>query len=158
MIAARYLYVIYVLNNINLENIPFTGPCIKHANGDLTVPDAGVCFITPLKHVTCTSDHDVALIGKRSGTIASHFNQFFMQSVGTDVNIPGFAKSPEELLDTNVYAFTLEYAMPEAFKGITGLFKNQVSVTIIMVIITIIIIIIVIIITIITTSSINQSI
>ena len=128
MIAARYLYVVYVLNNINLEHIPFTGPCIEHAKGDLTVPDTGVCFVTPLSDVTCTSDHDVALMGQRSGTMASHFNQFFMQSVGTDVNIPGFAKSPEELFDTNVYAFTLEYAMPQAFKGITGLFRKGVSI------------------------------
>ena len=51
-----------------------------------------------------------------------------MQSIGTDVNIPGFAKSPEELFDTNVYAFTLEYAMPQAFKGITGLFRKGVSI------------------------------
>ncbi|CAB3999777.1 Hypothetical predicted protein [Paramuricea clavata] len=126
VIAARYLYVVYVLNKINLEDISF-GPCIKHANGDFTVPTNGVCFLTPLNHVTCTSDHDVAMIGKRSGTVASQFNKFFTESVGTDVDIPGFAKTSGDLLDTNVYAFTLEYAMPQAFKGLTGVFKNKVN-------------------------------
>ena len=126
MIAARYLYVIYVLNKVNLEDVKFTGPCLKHANGDFTLPTDGVCFLTPLTQVTCTSDHDVALIGKRSGTLASHFHQFFKESVGVDTDVPGFAKSSENLVDTNVYAFTLEYAMPQVFKNVKGWFKTAV--------------------------------
>lgn len=126
VIAARYLYVIYVLNRIRWEELSF-GPCLTHPNGNLTVPTAGVCFLMPLSHVTCTSDHDVALLGKRSGTLASQFNKFFTESVGADSFIPGFAKTSEDLFDTNVYAFTLEYAMPQAFNGLTGLFTNRVG-------------------------------
>ncbi len=125
VIAARYLYVIYVLNKINVEGKTF-GHCVKHPNGDFTVPSDGVCFLTPLSHVTCTSDHDVALIGQRSGTVASQFNKFFTLSVGTDAEIPGFARTSGEVLDTNVYAFTLEYSMPQAFHGLTGVFRNKV--------------------------------
>ena len=126
MIAARYLYVVYVLNKVNLEDLTF-GPCEMHANRKYKVPANGVCFMTPLNQVTCTSDHDVALIGKRSGSVASQFKKFFTQSVGTDSTIPGFAKTSEDLFDTNVYAFTLEYAMPQAFHGLTGSFTNKVE-------------------------------
>jgi hypothetical protein len=126
VIAARYLYVVYVLNKVNLEDLTF-GPCEMHANRKYKVPANGVCFMTPLNQVTCTSDHDVALIGKRSGSVASQFKKFFTQSVGTDSTIPGFAKTSEDLFDTNVYAFTLEYAMPQAFHGLTGSFTNKVE-------------------------------
>ena len=125
MIAARYLYVVHVLNKVNLEDLTF-GPCEKHTNGKFKVPASGVCFMTPLSHVTCTSDHDVALIGKRSGSLASQFKKFFTQSVGDDASIPGFAKTSEDLFDTNVYAFTLEYAMPQAFHGVTSAFRRKV--------------------------------
>ena len=58
----------------------------------------------------------MGLIGHTSGILTGAFNEYFRQKFNN--------KSSEEVFDTNVYAYTLEYAMPELFIGMTGYFKN----------------------------------
>lgn len=125
--AARYMYVIYVLNLLR-DQMTFA-PCDEHAGSKkIMVPAAGACFPVPHDVVTCTSDFDIALVGERSGTLAALFNQFFREPLGTDPIVAGFGKSVEEIFDTNVHAFTLEYAMPAIFGGITREFHAQVNI------------------------------
>ena len=57
----------------------------------------------------------MGLIGHTSGILTGAFNEYFREK---------FNKPSEEVFDTNVYAYTLEYAMPELFTGMTGYFKN----------------------------------
>jgi hypothetical protein len=66
---------------------------------------------------TCTFDYDVGLIGKDSGTVTAKFNEYFQ-----DV----FGKPSKIIFDTNVYAFTLEYAMPSIFSGLPNRFADVV--------------------------------
>lgn len=122
--GARYLYVIYVLNLLR-DQMTF-GPCDFKKN-KLIVPSTGVCFPVPHGVVTCTSDFDIALLGARSGSLAALFNQFFREPLGIDPIVAGFGKSVEEIFDTNVHAFTLEYAMPSIFEGLPRAFHAQVG-------------------------------
>lgn len=122
--AARYLYVTYVLNLLR-GDMTF-GPCeIDSATKNLIVPASGVCYPVPYGSGTCTSDFDVGLLGARSGSLTALFNQFFLETLGRDANVAGFGKTSEELFDTNVYAFTLEFAMPNIFVGLGGDFVNE---------------------------------
>lgn len=124
--AARYLYVTHVLNLLRGE-MTF-GPCnADSGSGNLIVPPAGVCYPAPYGSATCTSDYDVALVGERSGSLTALFNQFFLESVSRDPIVVGFGKSSEELFDTNVYAFTLEFAMPNIYVGLSAEFVTQVN-------------------------------
>ena len=100
---ARYLYVTFVLFIKSAKSLT---ACTQDSNGRYILPTA-VCFPRPYGSATCTSDYDVGLIGHTSGILTDAFN-----------------KPSEEVFDTNVYAYTLEYAMPELFTGMTGYFKN----------------------------------
>ena len=46
--------------------------------------------------------------------MAARFNQFFLEPLGADKFVPGFGKSSEEVFGANIFAFTLEYALPGA--------------------------------------------
>lgn len=122
--AARYLYVTYVLDMVS-GDLTFA-PCdIDSSTRNLIVPDAGVCFPAPHGVVTCTSDFDIALVGKRSGSLTARFNQFFREPLGLDSSVAGFGKTAEEIFDTNVHAFTLEFAMPSIYSGLTQEFVTE---------------------------------
>ena len=54
------------------------------------------------------SDYDVGLVGPKSGDLLANFNDKFEEM---------FGKSSEEVFDTNIYAYTLEYAIPSKFEG-----------------------------------------
>jgi len=62
----------------------------------------------------------VGLIGKDAGYVTEKFNEYFQ---GED----GFEKPSEMVFDTNVYAFTLEYAMPFLFAGLPTGFSSGVK-------------------------------
>ena len=118
--AARYLFVthvLYVQSNNKLQ------PCVSTPDKKITIPDSGVCYPAPYGSATCTSDYDVGLVGKDAGVLTEKFNQYFQGA-------QGFGKPSELVFDTNVYAFTLEYAMPSLFVKLpatfaTGVEKNE---------------------------------
>ena len=106
--AARYLYVTHVLYLMSGGKLM---PCSnsKTDKKKISIPVSGVCYPQPYGTASCTSDYDVGLVGKDAGILTKNFNEYF-QNAKT-----GFGKPSELVFDTNVYAFTLEYAMPYLF-------------------------------------------
>ncbi|KAL9980152.1 hypothetical protein ACROYT_G008701 [Oculina patagonica] len=115
--AARYLLVTHILY---VESGKKLVPCTR-TGGKIAIPDSGICYPAPYGSATCTSDYDVGLIGKDAGFITKKFNDYFQGS-------KGFRKPSELVFDTNVYAFTLEYAMPLLFTKLSTSFTNGVNV------------------------------
>lgn len=115
--AARYLLVTHILY---VQSGKKLHPCVSTADKKITIPDSGVCYPAPYGSATCTSDYDVGLIGKDAGYITEKFNVYFQGG-------NGFGKPSELVFDTNVYAFTLEYAMPFLFVKLPGNFAAGVE-------------------------------
>ena len=70
----------------------------------------------PVGSATSTSDYDASLVGGQSGLVTARFNEMFQEK---------FHMPSEEVLDTNIYAFSLEYAMPYIYDGLSDDFiKN----------------------------------
>ena len=117
--AARYLLVTHILYEQSGKKLI---PCVRTADKKIAIPDrdSGVCYPAPYGSATCTSDYDVGLVGKDAGTLTEKFNSYF-QGVG------GFGKPSELVFDTNVYAFTLEYAMPFLFAKLPPKFASNVA-------------------------------
>ena len=119
MTAARYLLVTHILYEqsnkklIACKEIREYGKLKKYV-----IPASGVCFPKPYGSATCTSDYDVGLIGKDAGVLTRKFNDYFETT---------FKKPSELVFDTNVYAFTLEFAMPFMFLGLPGDFSFNVK-------------------------------
>lgn len=118
--AARYLLVIHVLY---IQSNKKLIPCSKTTDKKIVIPDSGVCYLEPYGTASCTSDYDVGLIGKNAGYLTESFNLYFQGG-------NGFGKPSELVFDTNVYAFTLEFAMPFLFtklpaKLTTGVAKRE---------------------------------
>lgn len=113
--AARYLFVTRVLMEVSGETLTSCG-----RDGVLNKIPSSVCYPEPYGTASCTSDYDVGLIGKDSGSVTAKFNNYFQDPSN------GFNKPSELVFDTNVYAFTLEYAMPSIFSGLPSNFENQV--------------------------------
>ncbi|KAL9980145.1 hypothetical protein ACROYT_G008692 [Oculina patagonica] len=106
--AARYLLVTQFLYEQSSYKLI---PCAKTVDGkNIVIPVSGVCYpAPPIGSATCTSDYDVGLVGKDAGFLTEKFNNFFQ-------GVNGYGKPSEHVFDTNVYAFTLEYAMPFNFE------------------------------------------
>ena len=110
--AARYLLVTHILWLVSGKKLT----ACKEKRSSYTdipqsweIPEGGVCFPKPYGSATYKSDYDVGLIGKDSGTVTQKFNSYFKKTFGL----------PSELVfDTNVYAFTLEFAMPKMFPSL----------------------------------------
>ena len=100
---ARYLYVAYLLFHLS-------GTCTvcKKKNGLTAIP-RNVCFLPNFGSSDPTSDHDVTLVGPGSASLTAEFNGYFSKT---------FKKPSEQVLDTNIYAYSLEYAIPKAFSGL----------------------------------------
>ena len=81
-----------------------------------------MCFPLPYGSATYKSDYDVGLIGVNSGTVTQRFNQYFQAATPN-----GFGKPSELVFDTNVYAFTLEFAMPAMFLKLPETFAAKVA-------------------------------
>ena len=69
------------------------------------------CYPVPYGSATPTSDFDLGLIGPKSGELLANFNIWFLKEFNE--------KSSEEVCDSNIYSYTMEYTMPER---ITGMF------------------------------------
>ena len=114
--AARYLLVTHILWHVSKGTLT----ACKEKRSSYTkipqsweIPKHGVCFPKPYGSATYKSDYDIGLIGKDSGTVTQEFNSYFQATFGI----------PSELVfDTNVYAFTLEFAMPAMFTSLPPLF------------------------------------
>lgn len=115
--AARYLFVTHILYVQSGNKLQ---PCVSTADKKITIPDSGVCYPAPYGSATCTSDYDVGLVGKDAGVLTEKFNAYFQGA-------QGFGKPSELVFDTNVYAFTLEYAMPFLFVKLPGTFAAGVE-------------------------------
>ena len=102
--AARYLFVTYILY---IQSGKKLVPCSR-SNNKIVISPSGVCYPEPYGTASCTSDYDVGLVGKDAGLLTEKFNLYFESA-------QGFKKSSELVFDTNVYAFTLEFAMPFLF-------------------------------------------
>ena len=117
--AARYLLVTHILWLVSEEKLT----ACKGKRDDYTgipqswkIPEGGVCFPKPYGSATYKSDYDVGLIGKDSGTVTQKFNSYFQTTF----------KLPSELVfDTNVYAYTLEFAMPSMFPNLPRSFISD---------------------------------
>ena len=110
--AARYLLVTHILWLVSGKKLT---ACKEKRNSytdipqSWEIPEGGVCFPKPYGSATYKSDYDVGLIGKDSGNVTQEFNRYFEDKF----------KIPSELVfDTNVYAFTLEFAMPKMFPSL----------------------------------------
>ena len=116
--AARYLLVTHILWLVSGKKLT---ACKERRNSYTDIPQSweipkdGVCFPKPYGSATYKSDYDVGLIGKDSGTVTQEFNRYFQDKF----------KLPSELVfDTNVYAFTLEFAMPSMFPKLPPSFTS----------------------------------
>ncbi|KAJ7375071.1 hypothetical protein OS493_001803 [Desmophyllum pertusum] len=98
-------------------------PCVKTADKKYEIPDSGVCFPPPYGSTTCTSDYDVGLIGRDAGFLTRKFNDYFQAPTPN-----GFGKPSEVVFDTNIYAFTLEFALPFMFLKLPQTFISGVEV------------------------------
>ena len=114
--AARYLLVTHILYRESDEKVVI---CERNADDKLEIPDS-VCFPEPYGGASCTSDYDVSLAGKDAGYLTAKFNNYFQSAAG-------FGKPSEIVFDTNVYAFTLQYAMPILFAGLPASFPSDVE-------------------------------
>jgi len=114
--AARYLLVTHILY---IESEGKLVVCERNADTKLKISDS-VCFPEPFGGASCTSDYDVSLAGKDAGYVIEKFNNYFQSA-------DGFGKPSEMLFDTNVYAFTLQYAMPSLFAGLPTDFASGVK-------------------------------
>ena len=123
--AARYLFVTHVLwvqSNRKLIACKETRDKYSGIIQSFEIPATGVCFPLPYGSATYKSDYDVGLIGVNSGTVTQSFNQYFQAAAPN-----GFGKPSELVFDTNVYAFTLEFAMPMMFLKLPETFAAKVA-------------------------------
>ena len=114
--AARYLLVtsiLYVKSHWKLI------PCPGGKGEKYLIPNpTGVCYPVPYGSASYKSDYDVGLIGAESGSLTKKFNEYFQST---------FRRPSELVFDTNVYAFTLEFAIPSMFKYLPWTFKTQLT-------------------------------
>ena len=114
--AARYLLVTSIL--YEQSSLPKLTPCSKNQEGKYVIPLKGVCYPAPYGSACYKSDYDVGLIGRNSGFLTKKFNDYFQTT---------FKKPSEFVFDTNVYAFTLEFAIPSMFVNLPWNFEPQVT-------------------------------
>ena len=117
--AARYLLVTHILWLVSGKKLTACKEKRDNYTGipqSWKIPEGGVCFPKPYGSATYKSDYDVGLIGKDSGTVTQKFNSYFQTTF----------KLPSELVfDTNVYAYTLEFAMPKMFPNLPRSFISD---------------------------------
>ena len=113
--AARYLLVTSIL--YTESSSPKLIPCLRQ-DGKYVIPLNGVCYPAPYGSASYKSDYDVGLIGPESGSLTKRFNIYFQST---------FTKPSELVFDTNVYAFTLEFAIPSMFRNLPWNFQPQVT-------------------------------
>lgn len=111
--AARYVYVTFLLYE---ESDGKLEPCKVDPKTKKVIVHEFACYPAPYGSADCTSDYDVGLVGPKSGELAGDFNDKFEEV---------FAAPSEEIFDTNIYAFSLEYALPSMFDGLTDSFKKD---------------------------------
>ena len=107
--AARHVYYISILYKQSDNPI---STCEENED-DMYVVPSDYCYPVNYGSLTCTSDEDVGLIGPRAGIMVKKFNEYFTET---------FELTSEKVMNANVYAYSLEYAMPQIFEfqGIEG--------------------------------------
>ena len=108
--AARYLLVTSILYKQSGGRLIVCSKTWTDKGKKYMIPKpTGVCYPVPYGSACYTSDYDVGLIGKESGFLTEKFNEYFQRT---------FGEPSEFVFDTNVYAYTLEFAMPSIFIGL----------------------------------------
>lgn len=114
IIAAKYIYALYVLNTV-ADHSAIVQCGVRKYVYSLTSRDS-VCYIKP-RILNCAEEIELNLLGHKSGSLTVLFNQFFREPIGEDPTVPGFKDDPDIVLGVRVSAFHLEYAYPKVFKG-----------------------------------------
>ena len=117
--AARYLLVTSILYKESRRTlIPCSRELTRQGKKYVIPKRTGVCYPVPYGSASYKSDYDVGLIGKQSGSLTERFNKYFERT---------FGRPSELVFDTNVYAFTLEFAIPSMFINLPWNFETQVT-------------------------------
>ena len=125
IIAAKYTYALYILN-ILTNRLGCEACKQKKSTFGQTYSlktSRGVCYIKP-KTLTCGGILELNLLGHKSGSLTTLFNQFFREPIGKDRSVPGFKEDPDILMGLRISAFGLEKVAPELFTG-PSLFYNK---------------------------------
>ena len=122
VVAAKYVYALYVLNT--LRNHLLCKECSRQiSRGTYSMRARGnPCFIRPTSF-TCAEEIEINLLGHKSGSLTTLFNQYFREPIGEDRTVPGFKEDSDVLMGVRVSAYNLEKALPRMFKG-PDLFYN----------------------------------
>lgn len=118
IIAAKYVYALYVLNTVADHSTIVHCKERRRWNKyvySLTSRES-VCYIKPTI-LSCAEEIELNLLGHKSGSLTALFNQFFREPIGEDPTVPGFKDDPDIVLGVRVSAFHLEYAYLRVFKG-----------------------------------------
>ena len=102
--AARYIYYTHVLYTHNNQLT------LCEEEGDKIIEPESVCYPEQSGSLTCTSDADVWLVGKDAGKLVAAFNEYFENNIAC-----GNPCTSAILMDNNMYAFSLEFAVPQLF-------------------------------------------
>ena len=105
IVAARQLYVTYVITKVGPQDIKLCETQGNKGEEQFIIPTSA-CFPRNPGSARCSSDYDVSLIGPKAGGIVSDYWKYFKKT---------FGMSSEALFDNNLYAFSLEMALPELF-------------------------------------------
>lgn len=108
---ARYLYVTYLLFDLSKKTLQ---PCSIDKNGKIKLP-RNIRFPRPYWSASATSNYDVGLIVRKSGRVTAKFNDYFNKN---------FQKPFQEVFGTNINGFSLQYDLPELFKGLTFVYNK----------------------------------
>ena len=110
--AARHVYLISILYQLSIQEnngkkiLTCQTEELKKDTKYVIPSEMEYCYPVNYGSLDCTSDEDVGLIGKKAGILVKAFNEYFDKT---------FEKTSEQIMDTNVYAYSLEYAMPSLF-------------------------------------------
>ena len=111
-VGARHAYYTHILWRASGSKIKL---CKTDDNGNIFLPDH-VCYPIQSGSLTCTSDADVGLIGRKAGDTARAYNEYiFNLQCGEYGNGKKRPCTPDVMMDNNVYAYSLQLATPELF-------------------------------------------
>jgi hypothetical protein len=111
-VGARHAYYTHILWRASGSKIKL---CKTNDNGNILLPDH-VCYPIQSGSLTCTSDADVGLIGRKAGDTAKTYNEYiFNLQCGEWENGKKRSCTPDVMMDNNLYAYSLQLATPELF-------------------------------------------
>ena len=107
VIAARQVYVTYILKKAAKKAFNNDDFKLCEKEGNMFIIPEYACYPPNSGSKRCTSDYDVSLLGPHAGSIVPIYNKHFKTT---------FGMTSDALFDNNLYAFSLEFAVPELFE------------------------------------------